>query len=339
MTVLELSDIRVAYDDRTVLNIASLEFEKGQRIAIVGPNGSGKTTLLTIAALLKRPDTGRVAIDGRTINWQSRGIYRNRIGFMAQEPYFFRGSLLKNMEFAFAGNGMSRDARREMIDMHISRLGLRDAMNRSPRTFSTGERKRAAIVRTLIREPSILILDEPFTFIDSSSATVLEDTLMNLPEDKTVIFSTHDLSHAYRLANRIVTLQGGEISPWTPENMFRMTASRVADGYELRTAAGLGVYYPGELINEKTYSVSVNASEVFISTQAVSTSARNSYNGIIQRIERSGIRTVVVTVGCGPDFMLQASLTERAVKELGIGVGDEVWIHFKSTAIHVNDAG
>ncbi|MFH1675398.1 MAG: ATP-binding cassette domain-containing protein [bacterium] len=335
--MLELSNIKQAYKGRTVLDIASLEFEIGRRIAIVGPNGSGKTTLLSIAALLRKPDSGAVSISGNKVDWAKRDNLRNSLGYIAQEPYFFRGALLRNMELAFTGNGVSPAARRVKIDTYLSMLGLSDNVNRSPRTFSSGERKRAAIAQTLVREPSILILDEPFTFIDSASAAVLEKTILNLPEDRTVIFSTHDLSHAYRIADRTITLQAGKISPWTPENLFRLTAIRVRDGYELRTESGLSVYYPGELADGKTYGVSVNASEVFISRQAVSTSARNSYGGMIQRIERSGIRTVIATVGCGQDFPVRVSLTERAMKDLGISVGDEVRVHFKSTAIHIHD--
>jgi molybdopterin-binding protein len=157
-----------------------------------------------------------------------------------------------------------------------------------------------------------------------------------LSKDRTLVFSTHDLSNAYKLADRIITLQSGKVSPWTPENVFRLTASRTDDGYELLTEAGLSVYYPGDLEDGKEYIVSVNTNEVLASMQPIETSARNSYNGVIQKIEKSGTRTVLVTVNCGSGFQLRVTLTDRAMKELGLGVGDELWVHFKSTAVHVH---
>jgi molybdopterin-binding protein len=81
----------------------------------------------------------------------------------------------------------------------------------------------------------------------------------------------------------------------------------------------------------------VNVKQVLVSKQQVETSARNSFRGVVRKIEQSGDRTVLVTAECGPDFNLRATLTERAVKELGTGVGDEVWMHFKSTAVYVHD--
>jgi len=328
MKALELENICQSHADHTILDIDSLAVERGETVAVVGPNGSGKTTLMTVAALLNKPDTGLIKINGKAVDWRSREQFRKDIGFMAQEPYFFRGTLQKNMEIASTGNG---------VDKYVARLGLTDLLHRSPRTFSSGERKRAAIARTLVREPSILILDEPFTFIDASSAVVLEETITNLPDDRTVLFSTHDLSYAYRIADRVVTLQGGKISPWTPENVFRMNAYKAGDGYELKTQTGLAVYFPGDLVDGSEYVVSVNPNEVLVSMQEIETSARNSYNGDVRKIEVSGTRTVLLTVDCASDFHLRANLTDRALKELGTGVGDKVWVHFKSTAIHLHE--
>jgi molybdopterin-binding protein len=215
-------------------------------------------------------------------------------------------------------------------------LGIPEFSNRSPRTFSSGESKRAAIARALCRETELIILDEPFTHIDSSSAAILEEVIGNLSNDRTLIFSTHELARAYRLADRIITLQDGRIFPWTPENMFRMIAHKVEDGYELRTGSGASVYYPGELADERSCVVSLNPNEVFMSKEQIISSARNSYSGVITKIESSGNRTVHVSVECRKDFSIRAALTERSVRELGCNVGDTVWVHFKSTAIHVH---
>ncbi len=338
MTAIELRDIERAYNGRLALDIPSLAVDRGERVALVGPNGCGKTTLLTIAALLMRPDRGDVVVEGERVNWRFPEVHRSSIAFMAQEPYFFRGSLMSNMDFSLVGSDLSRSARTERAGRYLSMLGISQFANRSPGTFSTGERKRAAIARALCRETSILLLDEPFTHIDSGSASVLEEVISNLPDDRTVMFSTHELSYAYRIADTVVTLQGGKLAPWTPENLFQMTAFEVEDGAELRTAGGLAVYFPGDLDGGRRYTVSLNPREVLVSMEPIETSARNSFRGSIRRIETAGPRAVLVTIECPPDFPIRATLTERAVRDFGLSVGDEVWVHFKSTAVHIHDS-
>ena len=336
MKAFEARDIRRSYNGRIVLDIPELSVEQGTCVALVGPNGSGKTTLLEILALLGRPDRGEVLINEKAVDFGRPETHRRKISFVAQEPYFFSGSLLRNMNFALAGDRLNGSDRTQRVGKYLSMLGILEFSNRSPRTFSSGEGKRAAIARTLCRETELVILDEPFTHIDGSSAAILEEVIGNLPDDRTVIFSTHELARAYRLADRIITLQDGRIFPWTLENMFRMTAYKVEDGFELRTGSGASIYYPGDLSDRCSYVVSLNPSEVFVSKDRIVSSVRNSYSGVITKIESSGKRTVHVSVECRKDFSVRAALTERSVRELGCNVGDTVWVHFKSTAMHVH---
>ncbi len=335
MNSLEFRNIKHTYNGKVVLDIPDLAIERGQSVALAGPNGCGKTTLLTIAALLLHPDSGDVLIDGEVVDRRNPEIHRSKISFMAQEPFFFRGSLVKNMEFSLKGSNLSREETAARMDKYLSLLEIGNIRTRSPRTFSTGEKKRAAIARALCRETSIILLDEPFTHIDSMTTAILEEVLRSLPDDRTVVFSTHGLSHAYRLADTIVTLQDGMLAPCTPENLFNLTAYTTDDGAELRNGSGPSIYYPGDLEEGRKYLVSLNPSEVLLSMESIEASTRNSYQGQIKRIESTGSHTVLVTVECPPDFPIRAAITERTMREFGLSVGDPVWVHFKSTAIHV----
>lgn len=347
MSLLELINLKQAYDGRVVLDVPHLAVDKGSCVALVGSNGSGKTTLLEIAALLKRPNEGQVFINGKIVNWSRLDPFRPLISFAAQEPYFFRGSLINNIRFGLKYGKLSNNELNDRISKYLELLGIVDISGRSPRTFSGGEMKRAAIARALCRETQILILDEPFTSIDNQSASVLDEVIGNLAGDRTVMFSTHELHRAESLADSVITLEGGKISPWTPDNLFRMTAYTAGDGMELvhngaangasSEAENHAIYYPGDLVEGRQYLISLNASEVIVSRDEIRTSARNSFQGLVRQIKTLDNRTVHLTVECSKNFQICAILTERALKDLEINVGDKVWVHFKSTAVYLHE--
>ena len=347
MTTLGFRNIKHVYDGKVVLEIPDLTIEPGSCVALVGSNGAGKSTLLEIAALLKSPTSGQVFIDGNEIHWKHIGNLRSKISFVAQEPYFFRGSLIRNMKFSLANGHLTKSEMAGRTEKYLDMVGVRHISNRSPRTYSGGELKRAAIARALCRETPVLILDEPFTSIDNPSAAVLEDVIRNLPDDRTVVFSTHELSRADRIADRIISLEGGSISPWAPDNLFRMIANPTGDGTELVSTEfrdgnltmdrNLAIYYPGDLEDGTQHLVSLNANEVIVSREILQSSARNSFQGIVRQIKSLENRSLHLTVECSKNFRICAILTERAMKELKINVGDNVWVHFKSSAVFLHE--
>ncbi len=338
MSVLEMRNIKRVYDDATVLDIDKFTLKKSERVALVGPNGSGKTTLLNIAALLDTPDSGKMSIQNKSVDFKKPDEHRANVTLVAQEPFFFAGSLQHNMAFGLTGSNLS------MIDKHLQMLGIEDLKKRSPRTFSSGELKRAAIARAMVHKTQILLLDEPFANVDSQSNEILQSVIGNLPDDQSVIFTTHELSRAYDIADRIVTLQDGKISPWTPENLYRLKARPIEDGWEFLSDSGLRIYYAGELNsaqaksdNERIYTVSINSNQVLLSKDEIASSAQNSFKGVIRRIEAIGKNLVGFTIECSDGFSIRASVTSRTMKEFNCTVGDDVWAHFKSAAIHVFD--
>lgn len=347
MSVLEMRNIKRVYDDATVLDIDKFTLEQSERVALVGPNGSGKTTLLNIAALLDTPDSGEMSIQNKSVDFKKADEHRANVTLVAQEPFFFAGSLQHNMAFGLKNNSIGIKSggfkpSAILIDKYLQMLGIGNLSRRSPRTFSSGELKRAAIARALVHKTPILLLDEPFANVDAQSNDILQSVIGNLPDGQSVIFTTHELSRAHDIADRIVTLQDGKISPWTPENLYRLKARKIEDGWEFLANSGLRIYYAGELNNaqgetgnERVYAVSINSNQVLLSKDEISSSAQNSFKGVIRRIEAIGKNLVGFTIECADHFLIRASVTSRTVKEFNCTVGDDVWVHFKSAAIHV----
>lgn len=335
MNALKLEKITKSFNGRVVLTVDELSIANGECIALVGPNGSGKTTLMAVAALLIQPDTGSVAIDGEIVNWRFPDKHRRKITLVAQEPYFFKGSLMRNMMFGLNGLIWYRKDLTARINSYLEFLELQNLAKHTPSKFSTGEKKRAAIARALCRDAKIFLLDEPFANVDNQSVLVIQNVIKKLIRHKTIMFSTHELSHAYNLADKIITLNDGHFSPWSPENLYMLTAKTVPDGTELLTQSGMPIYYPRKLVNGKKYKLTINPKEVIISINAIESSAQNRFNGIIQKIESAGENLALVKIECDSNFVISSIVTSRTIKSFNCTVGDTVWVSFKSAAVHV----
>ncbi|WP_110114200.1 ABC transporter ATP-binding protein [Bacillus sp. CGMCC 1.16541] len=188
----------------TALQNIDLSIEEGEFVSFLGPSGCGKTTLLSIIAGLLKPTEGRVTIN-------NEDIYTNdsRIGYMLQQDYLFPWKTIK--ENILLGLKMRKEytKEKEELALHLLKsIGLTDVENLYPRQLSGGMRQRVALVRTLAIDPSILLLDEPFSALDFQTKLKLEElvskTLMSLK--KTAVLVTHDIGEAIAMSTRIFLL-------------------------------------------------------------------------------------------------------------------------------------
>jgi ABC-type multidrug transport system ATPase subunit len=178
------------FGDKRVLQGVDLDLPRGGFLLVTGPNGSGKTTLLRLVAGLLVPTAGELRVEAS----------RERVGFLGHEPLVYRElTAIENLDLY--GRLYRVPERRERIGMLLERFGLWDARNRRAETFSRGMLQRLALCRTLLHEPELLVLDEPFNALDEEGAALLDRELKELRPAGTFVVATHDPGRVASLAS------------------------------------------------------------------------------------------------------------------------------------------
>jgi ABC-type multidrug transport system ATPase subunit len=188
--VIRAEELAKRYGAKRVLDGVSFELGAGGFLLVTGPNGSGKTTLLRLCAGLAAPTGGELHV----------AVGRDRLGFLGHEPFVYRElSALENLELY--GRLYRIPERRERIGMLLERFDLWDARRGRVSTYSRGMVQRLALCRTLLHEPDLLVLDEPFTALDSDGAALLERELRERHGRATFLVATHDPERLAPLAS------------------------------------------------------------------------------------------------------------------------------------------
>lgn len=215
----------------TALRDASLHIAPGEFVSVVGPTGCGKSTLLNVGAGLLEPSAGSVKVFGQPL----RGI-NHRAGYMFQgEALMPWRSALENvmagLEFA---NVPKEQARARAMDW-LQRVGLSHAVNKYPHQMSGGMRKRAMLAQTMIRDPDIILMDEPFSALDIQTRQLMENEVLEIwmSQRKAVLFITHDLDEAIAMSDRVVILSAGPGTHIIGE--FKIDLPRPRDVAEVRS--------------------------------------------------------------------------------------------------------
>jgi NitT/TauT family transport system ATP-binding protein len=179
----------------------------GEFVAIVGPTGCGKSTLLNVAAGLVGPSSGGIEIFGAPLT----GINR-QAGYLFQADALFPWkTAAENVAIGLETAGIARAQARERAQAWLSRVGLAGFGARYPHMLSGGQRKRVGLVQVLIRDPKILLMDEPFGPLDAQTRQIMGNLLLDLwnADRKAVLFVTHDLEEAIALSDRVVIMSAG----------------------------------------------------------------------------------------------------------------------------------
>ena len=191
----------------TALKDLDLRVAPGEFCAIVGPTGCGKSTTLTLVSGLERPTAGTVEVHGRTVNEITPGV-----GFVFQTDAILPWkSVLDNVAMGPRFRGTARAVAERRAQDWISRVGLSGFEDRFPHQLSGGMRKRVALAQSLINEPEILLMDEPFSALDVQTRAIMSNELLQLWDETrpAVIFVTHDLEEAIALADRVIVMTAG----------------------------------------------------------------------------------------------------------------------------------
>ena len=191
-----------------VLTDLSLKVNTGEFVAIVGPSGCGKSTLLSLIAGLARPSSGTIKINGEPVT----GV-RPDVGFIFQQDALLPWrTAAENVQLALKFRGVPKAERRQRAAEWMDRFGLAAMHERYPREMSGGQRKRAAIAATLVYEPRLLLMDEPFSALDVQTRDFIETDVLNAwsqAEGQTAVLVTHDLEEAIALSDRIIVMSQG----------------------------------------------------------------------------------------------------------------------------------
>lgn len=200
--IIELKNAKKIYGKRTVLDLDSLEFREAGTYAVIGPNGSGKTTLLKLIAGIVEMDDGQILYDGGALN------SRKYISYLPQKPYIFDMTILENI---CSGIKERSDCKKTAWDAIIN-AGLENIAGINARSVSGGEAQKTAVLRTLVLDREVILLDEPAASIDIANMERIEECIRSMRrKSSTVIFTTHDPSQALRLADTVLVLMDGRL--------------------------------------------------------------------------------------------------------------------------------
>jgi len=211
---LELRGIRYEIDGREILKGVNLEIKKGEKIAIVGKSGSGKTTLLRIILGLIEPSSGNVLINGKDLRSYSREEICSMAGMLSQRSHIFSRSLRDNLLLAkpdASDEEIVKALKKAGLGDFLEKRSLDDAVGEDGSLVSGGERARIALARLMLRDPELVILDEPLEGVDKEVELSIVRNIEEFVKNKTLILVSHRLS-MLSLAEEYVILEDGVIT-------------------------------------------------------------------------------------------------------------------------------
>jgi NitT/TauT family transport system ATP-binding protein len=232
---LALEDISVTFVSPdggryTAIRDTTLRVAPGEFVSVVGPTGCGKSTLLNVAVGLLQPSAGQASVFGEPL----QGLNR-KVGYLFQTDALMPWrTALRNVTAGLEFRNVNEDEARQRAQSWLQRVGLSGFGERYPHQLSGGMRKRVALAQTLILDPQIILMDEPFSALDIQTRHLMENELLELwsANRKSVVFITHDLEEAISLSDRVVVLSAGPAAH--PIGEFTIDLPRPRDVADIR---------------------------------------------------------------------------------------------------------
>src|SRR6202035_5170860 len=216
------------FGDVTALDNVSRAIPRGEFMTLLGPSGCGKTTLLKLAAGFLGPDSGTVAIDGQCVN--DVPTYKREIGMMFQNYALFpHMSVAENIAYGLKTRHVPRHDIRRRVTEALALVKLTGMEDRKPRQLSGGQQQRVALARALVINPTVLLLDEPFSALDKNLRASMQIELREIQRKLglTTIFVTHDQGEALSLSDRVAVMSEGRVRQLgTPQQIYRQPCDR-----------------------------------------------------------------------------------------------------------------
>ncbi|MFC1661010.1 ABC transporter ATP-binding protein [Gemmatimonadota bacterium] len=266
--VLELHDVAVAYDGRTVLEVPHLAVRRGEILTLLGENGSGKTTLLRLLGLLIRPARGRVMFGGEEVDFGgARRLLelRRRMAGVMQEPLLCRMNVRRNVGLGLRFRGLPKPEAEQRVDAWLRRLSISHLGDRPASSLSGGEAQRTSLARAMVLDPEVLLLDEPFAALDAPTRqSQLQEFRKVLADSRvTALFATHDRGEALGLGDRVAVLMRGRVAQVaSPETVFSRP-----ERIEVARFVGIETLIPGRVTGTVNGLVQVDCGEIHIEAE------------------------------------------------------------------------
>ena len=206
--ILSVNNITKSFGEKQVLGGISFSAESGKAVGILGRNGAGKTTLIRIIMDVFGADSGEVYLDGNPINKQ-----KIRIGYLPEERGLYpKHKIMEQLVYFASLQGIDKKTAINNANALFKRLNIEEYKNRRLDTLSKGNQQKVQLIATLITNPDLIILDEPFSGLDPVNASLLKDLVKDLIKDgKLVLFSSHQMNYIEEFCNEILILNGGKI--------------------------------------------------------------------------------------------------------------------------------
>lgn len=235
--MIQLDGVYKSYKNKSVLINMRMEIEDGEFVVLIGSSGCGKTTLLKSINRLHEIDAGHIRIDGQDVARMDPVQLRRSIGYVVQDGGLFPHlTAAENIGLILQLTGMDEQTRNERVDALLNMVNLDPAAYRElyPSQLSGGQRQRVGVARAFATDPKIILMDEPFSALDPLTRAELQDEIYRLQTqyEKTVLFVTHDMDEAIKLADRICIIENGQIVQFdTPEQILKHPANAYVERF------------------------------------------------------------------------------------------------------------